>query len=270
MKKIKSIISYTIIICTICMSILPTYAVDIPVYESTNPEYKEMIDSFDHILPYEQEIVEWINSYSPDLPDEFDIKTVKHIYSPFSEEEYIGTYITDCEWQFRPHLVKARKFEGYSIDWSLIYSTDELFYENHSVEELNEFLYVNGLTSYFEKDEDDKKYYIRYKEGTTEKEMILTFLLLKEEYDMTIQLSTLGYRSGNLYETTLSGDFNLDGIQGVSDVVAMTKYNINPYLYSNIDNIAFANADMDSSGRINSTDVNYFMEILLNSFESAV
>ncbi|MGN0614346.1 MAG: dockerin type I domain-containing protein [Porcipelethomonas sp.] len=158
------------------------------------------MNSLDHVLPYEQEFVEYINDNTVNF-DGYDAVELKHVYSYHTDEfitpNDIGLlsreYIFDEEEEVKPDLKKARVLVGVIITWNRVYSTDEMFYKNHSVDELNDFLDEKNMKAHFEPYEDDgnENFHICYDEDATEEDIVSAFLSLYKEYGMHVSRTSV-------------------------------------------------------------------------------
>lgn len=65
---------------------------------------------------------------------------------------------------------------------------------------------------------------------------------------------------------TVLGDVNLDSDVGIADVLLLSKYTTNPYVYPITDLTAYSNADLNWDGQVDSVDTSILIETFLGSF----
>ena len=67
----------------------------------------------------------------------------------------------------------------------------------------------------------------------------------------------------DLPQATLKGDADLTGDVGISDIVVLSKYNLNNEVYPLLNDTAKANADINGDGDINGIDISALIEMQL-------
>lgn len=224
---------------------------------------------------------DYVNSKYTRFEDEKEIlakySTLKDVFYDFYEKRtvcnvYMVYNISDSSYSYGCAEVSWHNF--YIDDTEILIPTEE---------EINTFLSENNFKATVSSYNSEaysmfSPISLSYEEGVTFEDIVDIANALNDKFSMRIDwLVPVSMASKNIPQPTtqsptitLFGDLDLDDKQGMSDIVALTKYNASPELYPITDKTALANADINQDGVIDALDTNILIEMTLGSFESAV
>lgn len=246
-------------------------------YDFNDPSYIKEIESLGDNIYREEDIVKILNRYEKENVTGFDdgngnvreykgLEITRHIYAwknnnallVATESNNIFSRIKfEQESYYLSDETRYRYFSNATIYWNK-FNTEQ--FNDYSVEELNDYLVKMGLNAHFE------DYEIKY-DSTELKDIIDIVIALDDKFQIgmpIIQIESSG-RNYNIPvekhgNTVLKGDADLDGEVGLSDVVAVTKYNLSNNIYPLANDTAYANADMNSDGVVDGLDASALIE----------
>lgn len=272
-KKLLSVLTTVLYVSALAVCPNTAYAVlDVTNYDKDT--YDATVSSFKGKIPYEKEFVDYLNAHEKEMFGD-NWENMWHIVHVYKLD--IGCVIEDgmsrAQYACEEARGTSRRFS--TSVWLLgdypFRNNDELM-EKYSLEEMNEFLTENGYNAHFDMEyyNDSTPYYCLKYDDNSEENKFSTFLALYKQFGAELEGFDL-VEAGKIYtveeitspvntNVTLKGDADLNGEVGLSDLVAVSKYNVNNAVFPFANELAFINADMNGDNKVDSLDESALVE----------
>jgi len=232
MKKIlKKLLVFVSALAVLLTAVSTVSAIKLDSYDINNDEYIEFLDKLGKRIECEEEFIETFSDLSSGNLQ------LKHIYFESETTEFSDDL--SCFFEYEIIGSKQRTFIKGRLCFHQLYLGNmpnieiESFFDNHTIDEVNEFLAENDFKAHYEEKTLESDQSIKYKtlvydEGSTEEEVMQVVFALNEKYGLQIyyhQYSLMypSYADETVTPEILSGDANGDNELNVSDCAFIAR-----------------------------------------------